>query len=233
MEQTELLARIKQSLHRALLPQAQAEHPGPFSGNALQAGIPASKLVEQFKLELEALSGHVHLADNAADIPGLILEILRRHRANRILAWDAPHLGLPGLEAGLTAAGISLDTGNLPADPAERRSRLVDLEKITVGLTGAEAGLADTGSLALVSGPGRSRLASLLPPVHIALLPLARLYPSLAAFLAAQPDAVAAGSNLVLITGPSRTADIEMTLTIGVHGPAEVHAIIFGDPQHG
>jgi L-lactate dehydrogenase complex protein LldG len=79
----------------------------------------------------------------------------------------------------------------------------------------------------LISGPGRGRLASLLPPVHIALLPGQKLYPSLPAFLAANPTATKTGSNLVLITGASRTADIEMTLSIGVHGPGEIHVIIF------
>jgi L-lactate dehydrogenase complex protein LldG len=118
---------------------------------------------------------------------------------------------------------------HLAVEAAERKARLSDLDGILVGLTGAQGGLADTGSLALVSGPGRGRLASLLPPVHIALLPMRQLYPSLPAFLAANPTAATAGSNLVFITGPSRTADIELTLSMGVHGPKEIHAIIFPD----
>jgi L-lactate dehydrogenase complex protein LldG len=67
-----------------------------------------------------------------------------------------------------------------------------------------------------------------LPPVHIAVLRVERLYSTLEAFFAAHPDAAEAGSNLVLITGPSRTADIEMTLTRGVHGPGEVHVLLVG-----
>jgi L-lactate dehydrogenase complex protein LldG len=95
-----------------------------------------------------------------------------------------------------------------------------------VGLTGANGALVDSGTLALVSGPGRGRLASLLPPVHIALVARNKLYPSLPAFLKTHPNVTAEGSNLILITGPSRTGDIEMTLTMGVHGPGEIHVII-------
>jgi L-lactate dehydrogenase complex protein LldG len=121
-----------------------------------------------------------------------------------------------------------VDEGGLP-DGSERLHRLAELDPIRVGITGAFAGIAESGTFAVISGPGRSRLASLLAPVHVAVLRADRLYPSLAAFFAAHPDVAEEGSNLVLITGPSRTADIEMTLTRGVHGPGEVHVVILGD----
>jgi len=79
-----------------------------------------------------------------------------------------------------------------------------------------------------VSGPGRPRLASLLPPVHVAILRADRIYSNLPALVTALAEKGTAGSNLVIITGPSRTADIEMTLTRGVHGPGEVHVVIVG-----
>ncbi len=107
-----------------------------------------------------------------------------------------------------------------------RKRRLAELDDVRVGVTGALAGLADTGSLAMVSGPGRGRMASLLPPVHVAVIRATQILPSYAALLAMHPDVAASGSNLVLITGPSRTADIEMTLTRGVHGPGQVHVVI-------
>ena len=95
-----------------------------------------------------------------------------------------------------------------------------------VGLTGAEAALADVGGIVVRSGEGRPRLASLLPPIHVTLLPVSRIHASLPDLLAAEPTIADGGSNLVLITGPSRTADIEMTLTRGVHGPGHVHAVL-------
>jgi L-lactate dehydrogenase complex protein LldG len=155
-----------------------------------------------------------------------ILEILRQRDARQIIAWDEAGLEPPGLLAALAEAGIQRQESRLSSDRAQRQARLAELDGVPVGLSGAQGGLADTGSLALISGPGRSRLASLLPPVHIALLPVQKLYPSLPAFLAAHSSALDEGSNLVFITGPSRTGDIEMTLSMGVHGPREVHAII-------
>jgi L-lactate dehydrogenase complex protein LldG len=77
-----------------------------------------------------------------------------------------------------------------------------------------------------LSGPSRPRLASLLPPVHVALVSKRALYPTMAAFFSAHPNIVREGSNLVFITGPSRTADIEQTLTLGVHGPRQVHVVL-------
>ena len=151
---------------------------------------------------------------------------MHQHEAKRIIAWDQASLDLPGVLPALIEAGIVIEDSFIPASGAEREARLAQLGGVKVGLTGADAGLADTGSIALISGPGRGRLASLLPPVHIALLPAQKLYPSLVSFLATTPESAATASNLVFITGPSRSGDIEMTLSIGVHGPGEIHVII-------
>jgi L-lactate dehydrogenase complex protein LldG len=113
-----------------------------------------------------------------------------------------------------------------PGDERARATRLAELDRATVGVTGALAGLAETGSLVLLNGPGRGRLASLLPPVHVALLTVADLYAGMSAFLAARPDVVRQASNLVFVSGPSRTADIEQVLTLGVHGPRELHVVL-------
>jgi L-lactate dehydrogenase complex protein LldG len=80
----------------------------------------------------------------------------------------------------------------------------------------------------LVHGEGRGRIVSLLPPVHVALVDVARLHATLGALWAAEPDLLRQAANLVVVTGPSRTADIEMTLTRGVHGPRIVHVVFVG-----
>ena len=96
---------------------------------------------------------------------------------------------------------------------------------------GPEAAFAATGTLALRSGTGRPRLPSLSVETHVALVTPDQFYADWAAWLEAQGvEATAAGlgdaSNTVLVSGPSRTGDIEMTLTVGVHGPREVIVVI-------
>jgi L-lactate dehydrogenase complex protein LldG len=184
---------------------------------------------ERFAVELEALGGHPHSVASPADAITLVVDICTRHACSRVLAWDESAVGLPGLVSRLADAGFVYDTGWLPPDAPARTERLADLESIRVGITGALGGLVDCGGIVVTSGPGRSRLASLLPPVHIAVLRSSRLYASLPPFLAAHPSVADQGSNLVFITGPSRTADIEMTLTRGVHGPGEVHVVVVDD----
>lgn len=220
----EFLAVIRANLPAALLPGAPAAHPGPFQGYDDSAAVAPSALVVSFRRELEALSGHVYRASTAESAAAIILQILQAHQTNRLLGWDEP--GWPGLTERLEAAGVRWVDGTLPTEVSERQRRLEQLDPVRVGLTGVHGGLADTGAIALISGPERGRLASLLPPVHIAILPAKKLYPSLPAFLAANPAAVTQGSNLVFIAGPSRTGDIEMTLSMGVHGPGEVHVIV-------
>ena len=94
--------------------------------------------------------------------------------------------------------------------------------QITVGVTNAICGLADTGSVLIVDGDGSPLKGSLLTEIHVAILKTSDILPSLHDAMHLVKDTRAA----VFITGPSRTADIEMTLTIGVHGPKEIHVFL-------
>jgi L-lactate dehydrogenase complex protein LldG len=95
-----------------------------------------------------------------------------------------------------------------------------------IGITGAEYGLADTGALVVTATREESRLASLLPAVHAAVLPAGRILSSLDELFTVLPDPSAISASLVLIGGPSKTADIEQILTLGVHGPREIHLVV-------
>ncbi len=95
------------------------------------------------------------------------------------------------------------------------------------GLSSADAALAETGSVILSSGPAHSRMATLLPPIHIVLLPTSRLTSDIFTWTQARQDATPA--NITLVSGPSKTADIEQTMAVGVHGPKRFVVIMYED----
>jgi len=223
-----VLNAIRAGLAKAMLPDAV--HEPPRRPSSLAAELPAdpTRLRHAFIAELKALSARVYSPADPTEAREVLRDIVRACRAEAAIVWDEAYLPLPGVWETLAAGGVQVLDATLPppGDESARAARLAELDRATVGVTGALAGLADTGSLVLPGGPGRGRLASLLPPVHVALLPVARLYPSMAAFFAAHPQVVGQSSSLVFISGPSRTADIEQTLTLGVHGPRELHVVL-------
>ncbi|HFE65710.1 MAG TPA: lactate utilization protein [Chloroflexi bacterium] len=94
-----------------------------------------------------------------------------------------------------------------------------------LGISSAAAALAETGSIVIYSGPAQSRLATLLPPVHLALVPTSCLTADLFTFTASRRGEMPA--NLVFVSGPSKTADIEQTMAIGVHGPKRFIVVLY------
>lgn len=209
-----------------LPPDGRLEHPGappPLDRVSDREGMIAS-----FTRELEKLMGKVHRVADDAQAQARVFALLEALGARRVLAWDDPWLRPAGLGAALRDAGVVVEPCWLPQDGPERTARLRALDDVVVGITGAHGALADTGSLVVVSGPGRGRIASLLPPTHIAVIGADQLSPTLATFLSAHPAVADVGSNVVAITGPSRTGDIEGTLVLGVHGPGDLHVIVIG-----
>lgn len=95
-----------------------------------------------------------------------------------------------------------------------------------LGITAADYALGDTGTIVLLSSPEEARMISLLPPAHIAIVPRTRILTGLDELFTVLPDPARQSSSMVLITGPSRTADIEQILVRGVHGPGEISVIV-------
>jgi L-lactate dehydrogenase complex protein LldG len=96
-----------------------------------------------------------------------------------------------------------------------------------LGISSAQLAIAETGTLVLQSNQERHRLVSLLPPVHIAIVQADKLCGTLGEALSVlKPDGSDLSQAITFITGPSRTADIELTLAIGVHGPQKLFVII-------
>ncbi len=174
---------------------------------------PQAAGMDSFAAELTALGGNF-IPCHEEDVASRILEILRQHALDQVLTWDTPYLDSGWLDK-LAIAGIHF------THPGSETVQACN--QVGAGLTGASAGIADTGALLLQGGPGKSLLASLLPPLHITVLYEHDIYENLDQVF--HSIDISQSSASVLITGPSRTSDIEMVLTIGVHGPGELYVL--------
>jgi L-lactate dehydrogenase complex protein LldF len=193
---------------------APSGHPGSqvtANDQAHKSERSTQALVERFTTELHELGGEAILCSRSL-LPETVLRLIQAEGLRAIQAWEAGWLPA-GLINTLQASGISISHARDP--------------QIRLGLTGALAGIAESGTLILPAGPGRPQTASLLPEIHVAVLNAGDIVERLAEALA-QPE-IPYHSSLALITGPSRTADIEMTLTIGVHGPGRLVVLILVD----
>ncbi|MCS7039512.1 MAG: LUD domain-containing protein [Anaerolineae bacterium] len=220
---TAILNRIRQALPAAYLPAARPTTPPPPAPPPF-----AEPLAAVFGRALAAVYGQLHPVPDDPAAVAFLVETLTGRGVRRVLSWEPAHLALPGLESALAAAGIEPVAARL--NGPDRRADLARLDPLEVGLTAAAAGLARTGSLVVWADRDRGRLASLLPPVHYAVLRVEQLYPDLAAWLATLEarTGLARYSSTIVITGPSRTADIAQTLTLGAHGPRELHVVLIG-----
>ncbi|HLO27692.1 MAG TPA: LUD domain-containing protein [Anaerolineales bacterium] len=175
------------------------------AGNAsMESPAAPVSLVASFTEELKKVGGNV-LRTDPQDLTDKILDLLQARGIQQI-HLEPNVLDEPLLEK----AGITISHTPDAALP--------------VGVTKAICGLADTGSILVVDGEGNPLQASLLPQIHIAVLCASDILPSLAD--AMKLPVLRQSKAAVVITGPSRTADIEMSLTIGVHGPGEVQVFL-------
>ena len=164
---------------------------------------------------IEALAGATHRAATPADARAFVAAAIEGQSA---VASNAPFLAecgiatLPGVRSGI-------------ADREELRALCASAD---VGITSADYVLADTGSLVMLASPREARLVSLLPPAHIAVVPRDRILTGLDELFTILPNPTEVTSSMVLITGPSRTADIEQILVRGVHGPGRITVVVVG-----
>lgn len=168
-----------------------------------------------FTSMLTRVGGTVDVVADPAAARTRIAALLAENGVRTVACSDAPELR--GLLPEATTA--------LPHDAPRDALLAADC-----GLTSAQFAIAETGTLVLCSGDERHRLASLLPARHVCVLPRSRLRGTLAEVLAAvHHDGAPSSRTITFVTGPSRTADIELTLVVGVHGPKFLHVIVIDD----
>lgn len=207
----QILTDVRKALGRK---QGQPPAPPPNARIVIPT-IDAEARVALFRERLEVLGGQVHRALTCQDAAGIVRQLIEGSAA---VASNAPSLR----HAGIT------EFPNVSSGYADEPSLRQACVSAPFGITGADYGLAETGSIVTI-GSSEARLVSLLPPVHIALLEKRRLLTGLDEFYSIHPLPATRSASTVFITGPSRSADIEMILVRGVHGPRVIHVIVIDE----
>jgi L-lactate dehydrogenase complex protein LldG len=200
---------------------------------AVMPAIPPEELIPKFESELAKVSGMAYRCSNLQELEGHLKSIFGESDGGIVLSRN-PLLARLGLPERLQAWGKTVSTWSEDAGDASAAQGPTFRERAfaaDVGITGVDFVLAESGTLVLSSATEGAQLASLAPPLHVALYRREQVLGSLEEVLERLPvprqsDTPAPGRAVVFITGPSRTADIEQILIRGVHGPREVHAIL-------
>jgi L-lactate dehydrogenase complex protein LldG len=226
MEQAEFLSRV-----RAAVAPRDGNRPGPRqSGSVDQAADAALVMIGDdavgtFLSELGLVGGVGYHARTTREAIGRLRDIVRAAAAQRAVVWRHRLLSRLGVMTALAEAGLDVLE---VSESVSERDRATQVAEADLGVTAADYAIAETGTLVLYSRPGQARSVSLLPPVHVAVLGSRSVFPSLEALAPVLTRDLEGGrgpSNIVCITGPSRTGDIELSLTRGVHGPKELYVI--------
>lgn len=207
--------RILQRVRSALGHAADYTPPAPPPVRLRIPEVTLETRIASMTERLQALAGRVVRVGSPKTAGAWVAEALGNRTA---IVSNAPYLEecgiprIPGVRSGIT-------------DREQLRQLCAAAD---VGITSADYALSDTGTLVMLSSAEEARVISLLPPSHIAVLPCSRLLTGLDELFSLLPEPASARSSMVLITGPSRTADIEQILVRGVHGPGNITVVLVG-----
>jgi L-lactate utilization protein LutC len=179
--------------------------------------------VARFRDEFSAAGGQVHVVSDTEAAVARVLELVQAKATRRVLLGRGAVLDTLNLRERLSGLGVEVTPADALAIDAREPLFAADLS-----ITGVDYLVAETGSLAILTRPDNPRSLSLLPPVHVAVARADQIVPDL--FDLFGPETWGANpalpSCISLITGPSKTGDIELRLVTGVHGPGEVHVVL-------
>jgi len=181
-------------------------------------GWDRERRIGEFEARMQAVRGEVHRVAKDAWVDWINSEMASRD------CWRGLIGRGPIAEA--FAAGATGDFEITRYDRPIEEWKHTLFHDIDFAITGARAGLAESGSLVLWPTPEEPRLMSLVPPLHIALLEADRLFENFAELIEAENWAAGMPTNALLVSGPSKTADIEQTLAFGIHGPKALITLI-------
>jgi L-lactate dehydrogenase complex protein LldG len=223
MSRQRFLQRVRQAARQG---QAYRVHVNPVPPGTGYVGVDGDPC-EALAREIDAVGGLAYVVADYSAAREVLLRLLAEAEAKSALCWQHPVLDALGLSELLTESSIQLyDFDSLAVLPlAQQREVMLACD---VGITSVEQAIAETGTLMMCSRPGGERVASLLPPMHVAIVHQSQVVPDLFDAIGTLIDCGTQNlpSNVTLITGPSKTGDIELQLTTGVHGPGKWRVII-------
>jgi len=216
----EIMQRIRTNQRRGAITPEQRAAAADYLGRHSQGPRPPrpDDLLTTFRATAERMASTVELIEHASQAPAAVARYLTSNSlVTKAVAW-------PSL-ASLPWAGSGVDVEFRP--PRRDESQGADM----VGITGCFCALVETGTLVLLSGPDTPASTHLLPETHIAIVPASRLVPCMEdAFALMRTERVGEDKLMPrainMVSGPSRTADIEQTIVIGAHGPYRSHIIV-------
>lgn len=177
-------------------------------------------MIETLLKELTNVNAEVSRADSGDQVIEYLRGVVIRKDIRSFVAWDTEYLNTLNITNHLEAEGLT----------HIKSSDKNEVAGAGIGITGVDYAIADTGTLVLLSDGNKPRGASLLPPVHVAIVGESNIVSNISQLFNILKQRLDSGETvttcMTFITGPSRTADIELNLTLGVHGPKELHVII-------
>lgn len=252
MDRNAFFARIREATSRGRSYRAEINPQATEKQSYVGGGDdPVASLIREW----EGAGGRGHRVADHAQARAFVRRFLEQYGIRSLLRWEHPVLdrldvesvceAIPASDRGTPNTNPGLKTPQATGSTAERwpchiwrwrevealapAARQTPLFSAELGITSVHYAVAETGTLALCAGPGTPRLASLLPPLYLAVVEKSQIVPDLFdLFAALEPQKSALPSTINLVTGPSKTGDIEMKLTTGVHGPGEVHLLVIG-----
>jgi L-lactate dehydrogenase complex protein LldG len=228
-----MIATVKSALEGApngVASHAAAPHVVPVHPAAPSPVVPIARnarrteLTAQFARELEAVGGVFLGAYTPDEVRGRVVALAREIGVRTAAIGAGVTLNADPIARGLEHSGVAVTWPGESSDEgrAAYRGRLASCD---LGIIEADAGIASTGTFAVIGGPKRPNSLTLLPPTNLLIINADRMHPDLAAAVAQIGAETFVTRRVALITGPSRTADIEKMIVIGVHGPKKLYAL--------
>ena len=233
---SEMLGRVRTALGRTK-PESEGPALPPLDLAGVMPPLAPEDYLAKFEAEWAKVAGVAYRIANTEELDLALQQILATTETQTVALSQNPLLTELQLSDRLTALGKAVTSWG-GRDGAADPDALANFKQASfaagAGITGVEFVLAESGTLVLTSITEGTQVASLAPPVHIALYRRSQLVGSLDEVLAKLPISQSSQQpsptrSVVFITGTSRTADIEQILIRGVHGPREVHAILVED----